>query len=196
MICELKGEIFHFLDHVFPVPEPTTWHHCERYILHAQTCATLIDQWEISSIEANRLLNNAGHYLYDHAQYAQAESLYQQALSICEHWLGPNYYYTAFCLSNLATLYYEQGRYAKAERLFQRALSIYEMVLEPTHPNKALCLNNLAMLYKEQGKFAEAKLFYQRALSIYVHLLGPNHSTTTSVRNNYASLLQKLQGEQ
>ena len=98
-----------------------TWLHCQQYIPQVQTCAALIDQWNMTFPEATQLLMQAGNYLEQSAQYAQAEPLYQGALAICEKMLGPEHPSTATTLHELAVLYGDQGKYEEAEPLFHCA---------------------------------------------------------------------------
>ncbi|MBV9689626.1 MAG: tetratricopeptide repeat protein [Ktedonobacteraceae bacterium] len=148
------------VDAAFPEVEFRNWPQCERCLPHAQTCAALIEQEHMIFLEAAGLLNETGRYLYERGLYVQAEPLYQRALRICEHQLGPDHPATALSLNNLVTLYHVQGQYAQAEPLYQRALRICEHQLGPNHPDTALSLNNLAELYRAQGKFADAELLY------------------------------------
>ena len=70
-----------------------------------------------SEEEAADLLNITASYLYDVAQYPEAEPLYQRALAIRERVLGAEHPDTASSLNNLAILYAKQGKYEKAEPL-------------------------------------------------------------------------------
>jgi tetratricopeptide (TPR) repeat protein len=179
----------------FPSPlDFAMWNLCERCLPHAQTCAELIDQWDITFGEAARLLNDTGLYLNERARYAEAEPLYQRALAIDEMVLGAGHPDVATDLNNLATLYTNQGKYAEAEPLYQRALAIGEKTLEPEHPNVAIRLNNLANLYSDQGKYAEAEPLYQRALAIGEKTLGPEHPNV-AIRLNNLALLYADQGK-
>ena len=65
---------------------------------------TLIDQWHMSFPEAARLLNQAGYYLREHAQYTEAEPLLQRALAICEKRLGAKHPDTRAVQENYADL--------------------------------------------------------------------------------------------
>jgi hypothetical protein len=75
----------------FPEVERENWLQCQQYIPHVLMCAKYIDQWEMAFPEAALLLNNAGVYLTESAQYEQAEPFLQQALSIREQVLGPDH---------------------------------------------------------------------------------------------------------
>jgi tetratricopeptide (TPR) repeat protein len=176
------------VNRVFPSVGAETWQRCRQLIPQATVCMTLIDQWHMSFAEATRLLNQAGIYLREHAQYSEAESFLQQALAIRERVLGANHPDTAQSLNNLAALYKNQGKYEQAEPLLQQALTIHERVLGANHPDTALSLNNLAALYSDQGKYEQAEPLYQRALAICEKVLGAEHPNTANSLNNLAHL--------
>jgi tetratricopeptide (TPR) repeat protein len=178
----------------FPDVRYETWVQCQRYLSHAQVCASLILQHSFSFSEAARLLNQAGSYLQGHAQYEQAEPLLKRALAICEQVLGPEHPDTATSLNNLAELYWEQGQYEQAEPLLKRALAIREQVLGPEHPDTATSLNNLGLLYRDKGQYEQAEPLLKRALAIREQVLGPEHPNTASTLN-YLARLYRLQGK-
>ncbi|HZI56572.1 MAG TPA: FxSxx-COOH system tetratricopeptide repeat protein, partial [Verrucomicrobiae bacterium] len=177
----------------FPNLEFENWPACDRLLPHALACAGFIGIYSIELEEAGRLLNQAGYYLNERAEYAQAELLLRRALSVSEKALGPEAPNIATSLNNLAILYTVQGRHAEAEPLHQRALAIREKVQGPEHPDTATNLNNLAELYKRQGRHAEAEPLYQRSLAIREKILGPEHPHTAISLNNLA-VLYKRQG--
>ena len=160
---------------VFPEVEVAIWSRCQRYLPHAQICAGLIAQWDIQSYDAVRVLSETGRYLYERAQYKEAEPLYQRALVICEQVLGSMHPHVAHSLNNLASLSTAQGKYEQVEQLYQQMLEIEEKVLGPTHPLVATNLNDQANLYADQGKYKEAEPLYKRALAIREEVLGPDH---------------------
>ena len=173
----------------FPdVTDVKLWEQCERFLPHAQVCATLIEEYTFEFDNAYNLLVQMAFYLEERAQYNQAEPLFQRALAICEKQLGPEHYQTAMSLDNLAIVYKEQGKYAQAEPLYQRALTIFERQLGPEHYQTATCLDNLAMLYRAQGKYVQAEPLFQRALAIYEKQLGPEHYETATCLDNLAGL--------
>jgi len=104
----------------FPdVKDYRNWPRCQQYLLHAQICVDLIDTWEFTFPEAGNLLNNLGYYLYDRAQYVEAELLYQLSIAIGEKTLGPEHPWLATFINNLENLYRDQGKYEEAEPLYQ-----------------------------------------------------------------------------
>ena len=76
---------------LFPNVEFNNWPECERYLLHAQASAALIAEWNLTSPEAARLLNQAGEYLHARKQYVEPEWLLQRALAIREQQLGTDH---------------------------------------------------------------------------------------------------------
>ena len=157
--------IVHTVNTAFSSVEFADWPKCDRLLPRTQVCADLIETWSLELGVAARLLSQAGYYLHERAQYAQATPLLQRALAISEKVLGPDHPDVATSLNNLAGLYHTQGQYADAAPLYRRALAIYEKVLGPEHPDVATSLNNLAELYRSQGQYAQAAPLYQRALT-------------------------------
>jgi tetratricopeptide (TPR) repeat protein len=186
----------------FPFPKYSNWDRCRRYLLQAQVCSALIEQWKLLFTEAARLLNRLGnYYLRQRGEYKQVEQLHQRALTIREQVLGLEHPGTATSLVHLAGLYQAQGKYEQAEPLYeqaeplyQRALTIYEKVSGPDHPWTATSLNTLAALYRSRGKYEQAEPLLQRSLAIREKALGPEHPDTAISLNDLA-LLYNSQGK-
>src|SRR5229473_1110200 len=149
----------------FPdVEDYRTWPRCQQFLPHALSCVVLIDQWQFAFFEAGSLCNKIGYYLYYRAQYEEAETFYQRAITIGEQTLGPEHPEIAALLNNLSQLCRDQEKYEEVELLLQRAIAIGEQKLGPEHPDLAIYLNNLAVFYTDLGKHKEAELVLQRAL--------------------------------
>ena len=183
-----KARVVQAVNEVFPEVTFEEWTRCGRLLPHALACATRIEHEQISLPEAGDMLDKAGTYLRERAQYLEAESLLVRALSIREQQLGSEHPDTAKSLNSLAMLYRLQGKYEQAEPLYQRALSIREQKLGAEHPDTAKSLNGLAVLYRHQGKYEQAEPLYQRALSIREQQLGAEHLDTARSLNNLAEL--------
>jgi tetratricopeptide (TPR) repeat protein len=184
---------------IFPAVQFETWALCERYLLQAQTCASLVETWEMMFSNAARLLNQTAAYLRHRARYAEAEPLYQRAMVIWHKTLGAEHPHLAACMNNLGRLYEEQGKYQEAEPWYQLALDLWTQ-LRIEDERLAKTLNNLGQLYRLQGKFREAEPFYQRSLQLREQVLGPEHPDTATACRNLAWLAleqgQDLQAEQ
>jgi tetratricopeptide (TPR) repeat protein len=166
------------VNRAFPDVEFEQWTRCQLYLPHALNCAALIQQWQIASPEAGRLLNEAGLYLYEHGQYAATRPLYEQALTIRERVLGPDHPATAQTLNHLGQLTRKLSSDDDAERYYARARAIRERVLGPGHPDTAQTLNDLGDLAHTQGQYPLAETFYRQALTIRAQTLGRAHSDT------------------
>ena len=121
-------------------------------------------------------------------RYAEAEPLYERALTVGRKAFGRHHPTVATRLNSLAEVYRLQGRYTKAEPLYKRALAISEKAWGPDHAIVSTSLNNLALLYAALGRYTEAEPFHKRALAISEKGLGPNHPTVGIRLNNLAEL--------
>ncbi len=176
------------LDSVFPKSEHRTWRMCERLVPHVLRCEVRTQSWENVPLELASLLQKTADYLYDRAQYGEAEPLYQRALHIREQALGPTHPEVARLLHGLAELYRKQGKYEQAEPLFHQALYIQELTPGPDHSDVATSLNNLARLFYRKGKYEQAEPLYQRVLQIREHAFGAEHSEVAHVLHGLAKL--------
>ena len=174
------------IDGMFLSPEYRTWPLYERFLTHAMLCTRYAESYRFVFAEAARLINNVGCYLYQRAQYAEAEPLYEQALEIREATVGSQDPDTAISLNNLGALYRNQGKYEVAESLLMRALEIREATSGIQHPDTASLLSNLAALHGSQGKYAEAEPLLVRAIAIQEATLEPQHPAIASSLNNLA----------
>lgn len=66
----------------FPPAEYGTWQQCERLLMQALTGSQIIQAYQITTSEAGRLLHEVASYLRNRARYAEAEQIYQRALTI------------------------------------------------------------------------------------------------------------------
>lgn len=164
------------------------WPDCQRYLPQALVCAGLIEQWNILLPEAAQLLDQAGGYLSERAQYEEAKVLLKQAVLVSEQALGQYHSETAQRLSNLAWAYSNQGSIDEAGPLFQQALAIREQVLGLEHLNTARSLDDVAGVYLRQGKYELAGPLVERALAIYERELGLEHSDVAGVLIHLATL--------
>lgn len=176
----------------FPRVEVSSWPQCERLLPHAQACATLIGTWHLKLDASAHLLNQAGFYLQERAQYALALSLTQQVLAIDRNVFGEHHLNTATTLNNLAELYRSLGDHTQALPLHEQALAIRRAALGERHPDVTISLNNLASLYKSMGNYAQALPLFQQALTISREILGKRHPITAITLNNLAELYQSM----
>jgi len=72
----------------FPSGEYKTWSLCEILLPHVLMCAKWTFDLRQQQVEGVQLFTAAGRYLCERGQYAEAERLYQLALTIAERQLG------------------------------------------------------------------------------------------------------------
>jgi serine/threonine protein kinase/Tfp pilus assembly protein PilF len=179
------------VNRIFPEGDQVaSWPLCQRYMPNVRACLPLIESWHMTFPEAARLLDQAGLYLLEHAQYTQARILFQKALTMREEMVGPEHTDVAESLSNLAGPFLYQGMYAQAEPLFERSLAIRLRIQGPRHPDVAVALNNLALLYNQQGKYSQAEPLFHQALAIWKEAQGLAHADIACTLNNLALLYQ------
>ena len=133
-------------------------------------------------------LNNLASTFVALGKLAEAEPLYERALSLDEKARGREHPDVATDLNNLAELYRIQGRYARAEQLYRQALAIDEKALGAEHPSVATDLNNLALVFRAQRRYGEAEQLYRRALAIKEKAMGRAHPSVAATLHNLAAL--------
>jgi tetratricopeptide (TPR) repeat protein len=185
-----QRRVIQLLAALFPEVSYETWGQCERLLPHVLLCASTIPD-QVWNQQGMLVLCKVADYLREHAQYEEAEPLYQRALRLCQQILGPDHPEEARPLSGLALLFAEQGKHEQAEALYQQALFIREQSLGQEHPEVARLLNTLANLYLMQGKYGQAESLYQRALLIQEQNLGPTHPEVARPLHNLALLYAK-----
>ena len=83
-------------------PEYEAWLEAERYLSQVPACVALLDRYDLAFPEAAYLLNQAGYYWHQRADYKQAESLFQRALRISEQVKDPSIPTLPYALEFLA----------------------------------------------------------------------------------------------
>ena len=134
---------------------PRSWPVCQKLTPH------LLARRGADDTSLSELLDRAGSYFHGRAAYAQAATLFRDALAIREKVLGPKHPNTATSLNKLAVLLRDQGDLAGARPLFERALAIYEKVLGPEHPHTATSLHGLATLMQDRGDSLGARQLFE-----------------------------------
>lgn len=141
--------------------------------------------------ELNQLLNE-GSALSQAGNYASAQAVLQQAVTLAEQNFGLEHMDTAAAYNNLADVFASTDEISKAESYYQKALAICEKVAGPEHLDTAITLNNLGQLYKNKGNFETALRYYQRSSSIIEKALGPEHPQTGAMLNNLGMLYRAM----
>jgi tetratricopeptide (TPR) repeat protein len=196
------------LCNVFPGRQLTTWQHMQRYLIHIQVCAALIDRWNMRTTDVEEWLLHVGYCVENSGFYSLAETLYLQRNALIKNdvsgMIGAVFgaswadYVTnspamemLTSVSPLPQLYYQQGKYQQAELQLQRAIMLIEQIFGSEHMKLAEPLNLLGALYSTIGKYAEAETHFQRALTLCLRASSVDVDGLAASFNNLADLYRK-----
>ena len=101
-------------------------------------------------------LNNLGEICRAQAEYAAADSAFQEASKIVGDAFGEDDTRVAAVALNQGLLYSEMGQFDKADALLAKATVVLREKLGERHPRYALALNNQGFLCRQRGQDKEA----------------------------------------
>ncbi len=174
----------------FPHKKDPEWAGCVLYIPHVYVCEKLLEDYHLDCPAAGALFYWAGRFFHDHAQYAQAEHLYRQALRLLEALpTSAEPKGLAQILDSLGWLALDQGQFTQAERLFRRAQALKERVYGYDHLETAITLHALGRLAHIQYQYKEAETLYRQALQIKERTVGDEDAETATTLHTLGWLL-------
>jgi tetratricopeptide (TPR) repeat protein len=138
------------------------------------------------------LWNELGSSLLNAGEVAEAQRLFERALSVSRRVFGPDHLETAATLNNLGRSFQAQGGYIEARKALEEALSIYQRALGDEHPDTAATLANLGAVAQRQGDYTAALDCFERVLAIRQRQFGPDDLPVASARNNLGLALASL----
>ncbi len=175
----------------FDQNDPAIWRFCSVILPHS--LAVLNRSANLDATEqTSDLLNKTGMYLWWHAQYSQAKSVFERALRIDEAAYGTDHPNVAILVNNLGRVLQNLGDLQGAKKHFERALLIVETTYGPDHPEVAICGNNLGNVLRDLGDVQGARNHFERALRIDEVAYDPDHPKVAIRLNNLGSVLQSL----
>ena len=169
-----------------------SWPVIQTLLPHAQSVATHAERLGIEPQATGRLLNHVGLYLRIRAEFAEAKSVLERAVSIGEQALGSDHPNVAIRVNNLGSVLKDLGDLPGARQAFERALKVGEKAFGPDHPNVAIRVNNLGSVLQDLGDLPGARQEFERALQIFEKVLGPDHPNVATVLNNLGGVLRDL----
>jgi tetratricopeptide (TPR) repeat protein len=116
-----------------------------------------------SAAEQVTLLCGLGTVYQYGGRFTEAESLFQQAVTMSAQDRGPT---AAVAWHHLAVLELLRGRFVSGESYAARALDLRERALGPNHPAVANDRVTLAAVLSRQGKLDLAEKLFRRAISM------------------------------
>jgi eukaryotic-like serine/threonine-protein kinase len=134
----------------------------------------LVNQPEVEA-ELRSTLGNT----YDRlGEFAKAERMHRQALTLRQSMFGETDARVAASLSGLALALVQRGgteRAMEAEGYARRALTIRQQLLGSEHPDLAQSLHGLASCLQGQRRYAEAETLYRESLALRRQSFGNDH---------------------
>ena len=127
------------------------------------------------------LLDVLGQVYQYRGQYAEADSLLDEALALRLRQLGPRHLDIAQSQFHLAVLLERMGVYERSDSLYQAALATYREQLGPTHPDVIYPLSSRASLLSSRGDYALAETLFREILATYSEPLGDHLDIATSM---------------
>jgi tetratricopeptide (TPR) repeat protein len=169
-----------------------TWHRCSRLLPHALAAAAHAEAREVAPEETSHILNQTGLYLRGRAEFAEAKSHLERALTLAEKAYGSDHPEVAIRVNNLGSVLKALGDLPAAKEHYERALAIGEEVYGKDHPNVAIRVNNLGSVLRALGDLPAAKECFERALAIDEKFYGGDHPEVATDVNNLGGVLQDL----
>ena len=133
-----------------------------------------------------------GHVYYQQGDYAAAESLILDAISVLRAQPNPRHPKLGTALNNLASLLHYTGEPAAAEPLYNEALTIFQDAYDGVHPMVSNTLQNLATLYDDWDRHAAADSLYRQAIEMDRTIYGREHPNVGLTVRNHALMLSEL----
>jgi serine/threonine-protein kinase len=115
---------------------------------------------------------------FEAGQYAQAQSLYKDALADAEKFAQPDVRKAA-TLTGLAAVLCAEDKLADAEQTAKKALAVYQAA-SPNDPARAEVYTALAHVYSAENDLANAEDAAKEALNIRTQTLGDQHHDVAS----------------
>ncbi len=167
------GRIYAAYDHDWLARSYMAINELDKAVTHfRQEMKVLEKHGKQQATEYATALNNLARVKRRMADYAEAEKLYQQALSIYSQTDGINSKAYSTTQINLGSVYEEMGAFAKAENLYLTALSTITKIAGKDDHSTAIVHNNLGLLYQKTQQLSESQKHLQQALRIYRATVG------------------------
>lgn len=131
-----------------------------------------------------------GYMLVEQQRYAEADSLFQEALAMRQRLFGDVHPTVANALDATGVLALKREDLAAAEAAFLEALEIRQVIFEDGHADLTASFTNLGDVRYHTGDYAEAERLYREALAIYRRAFGLQHPEAIATIQQLAATLE------
>jgi tetratricopeptide (TPR) repeat protein len=170
---------------------PECWPVAADLVAHVSATVDIAARYGSATGTAGWLLNKLGAYLNSRGDDTASQVTQQRAVAVFEAAYGPDDFYVARALSDLATTQKETDP-AAAVASGERALAIFQALSGPDHPLVAGALGNLGTFQRRAGDLNAARASQERALTIFQALYGPDHPDVAIALGNLGNLERDL----
>lgn len=179
----------------FPnVDDVRVWLNYSALMPHGLAVAEHTKELQKAFVLVARIFNRLGLYLRARADFNQAKSIYERALTLLERAGGNNEGITAAVLSNLGNVLRDLKELDSALDCQQRSLEIRTKIYTEDDNEVAIGLNNLGMVMLDRGDLAGARAQFERAIELGEAVYGrEDHRLATRVSN--LGLVLWIQGD-
>lgn len=187
--AQTAGQVSDFLVDLFETSNPITGEEevTARDLLDRGT--TQAAQLDTRPAVQAQLFEVMGRAHIGLGNYATADSLLQQALTVRRTLHEPPHPDIARTLNEQSAARDGLGAYAAAESLAQTALDMRRALYDVPDPDVAESLNAVALYTKRQGTFAAAESLYRASWEMRKQLHEPPHEDLAASLNNLGQLL-------
>ncbi|MEM1204321.1 MAG: serine/threonine-protein kinase [Acidobacteriota bacterium] len=123
----------------------------------------------------------------DQGQFADARSMFREALDLLTDLHGDLHTKVAIVLNNLASVVQKEDA-GEAEALYRRAETMQRRLFDGPHQDLASTLNNLGLLYVDERDYGEAEPLLEEALKMRREVYGESHPRLAQSLSNLADL--------
>ena len=177
---------FHF-DH----DDLETWEICRALLSHALNLLSLRET-DFADPALGHLAWQVGLYLAEHAEYVEARTKLEEALTIQEKLYSPEAPRTGSLLSDLGLVVQALGDSRAAHEIFERALAIQLAHNGVRHRIVASTENNLGLVEHAIGRFDAARDRFASVLSVLRDEFGNLHRSVAVALNNLGIAVHSL----
>ena len=138
-------------------------------------------------------LSNLGLVVADRGNYAEAETLFREALAVRRKAMGQSHASLAVPLNNLAYPLREQGKYDEAVAALEEALALSVRAIGEDSPTVAHYRANLSRVYLAKGDAAQAVPLLRQSLAARLRAFGEDDWRVGMTKSLLGSALTSLE---
>ncbi len=166
-----------------PDAEPGNWYAAEPLMPHVAACHELVREG-VRSAAANRVLHQAGFFLFQQERYEDAARYLEAALLVDVDVKGEKHPDIGADYEGLGMIRLAGGDVDGAEREYRACIALREEIYTADNPMLAPALDGLAYTMLAKGESAQAVTYWERAARVMEKAVGFDHPFAAQCREN------------